>query len=156
MAAALMFRCEHNGFAFDYPLELTPEEEASPIEAINGFTAWLKDKGLVPAKAAPAPARSAPASAPRSGGGYGGGRSSGGGSRPAPARGGGYGRSDDHWECPEHGSSDIGPGYQGVGTECKVTSDEPTDWTKDKSFMNREGYEMWYCKFKSTPPGGRR
>lgn len=71
------------------------------------------------------------------------------------------GRGMPSWQCPEHGTENIKPGYGGRGFECGVKSDTEPNWAwrpgKDKqtnawlpyTFMGKEG-PVFACKWKSN------
>jgi hypothetical protein len=140
----------YRGYPVRYAINLF--DETDPVEAIDGVIAWAKANGaepLAPAPAASARAEAKPAAAPPQRYAP---RQAGGGTqyRQQPARnGGGYARPDDDWVCPVHGDEALGPGYQGRGLECKVQSDEPEEWTKDKPFIGKDGVPRYYCKYRS-------
>lgn len=115
-----------NGFTLNVETE-GPDEAWSDYDSMSEFfratTAFLKDCGAKPAGAV-ATSHGTPAT-------------------PTPAkRGGGA--------CPVHGTSNIGPGYNNQGWQCKAFSPQPEDWSKDKVYIDNNGDERWYCKSKGN------
>ncbi len=171
MPATLIFKCESNGFLFDYPTELTEGDEQDIPAFVAGFATWLAEKGINPIKSAAAPQRTAPSGGNGGGNNYnrgsmqergygnnnrGGGGNNGGGYNRNNNNGGNtnrYARQDDDWECPVHGREDVGPGFRGNGVECKVFSDYADEWTKSRPSVMRNGDERYYCRHSSTNRG---
>jgi len=110
------------GFQVQYERTFpNPEEEFPELADIIGF---LMEKGMEKpvVKATPTPAAAAPAAKPS---------------------------GSASWVCSVHGSTKVGPGYQGRGKQCNVTVfDEEPDWPS-RSWTRRDGGTAYSCSEKS-------
>ena len=141
-----------NGWLVTYERSNEPDPTTGAYEDFDlpGALSYLKTLGLEPTGAPMAPQAAPP---PQQQGSF---RDRVYGQPQQPQQGGG-------WSCPTHGPANVGPGYQGRGFECKVTSvgrvppwgwrpgkDKNTGYPLQYTFCNRDGQYVYACKERSA------